>query len=118
MMRVILLSFLVILTLSCRTDYDIEEVASSQYLGEDHDHHGDAAALDDDTHNTESDEHEMSGTDFHEHAPGVRNHGTMWFFDQPWAASFIWGKMIRDTVILLVLSAVVLTLSGLRRKKR
>jgi hypothetical protein len=58
-----------------------------------------------------------SVADTHVHQPGVRNHGTEWFFDQPWAARFVWGKMIRDAVILLALAGVILVLSGLYRRR-
>lgn len=53
---------------------------------------------------------ESSG--LHVHGAGERNHGTGWFFNQPWAATFIWGKMVRDSIILLLLAAAVLFVSG------
>lgn len=126
----------VLLSMACKMDYDIEEVATPEYLGTDlhdehdecddaehpdheHEHEADSAAtvlLHD-----ESDDHdvlEITGSDRHVHDAGERNHGTGWFFNQPWAATFIWGKMLRDIVILLVLSAAVLFVSGHRRKRR
>ena len=133
-----LISALLVLP-ACRTDYDIQEVASPQHLGTDHnddcdecdhenaehsesDHeHHDADTAEPDSLQEESDEHNasvISGSDRHVHDAGQRNHGTGWFFNQPWAASFIWGKMIRDSVILLVLSAAVVIVSGYLRKRR
>jgi len=123
---------------ACRTDYDIQEVATPQYLGTDHnddcddcehedaehaptDHQHDADTAETDLPQEESDEDNVSvisGSDRHVHDAGQRNHGTGWFFNQPWAASFIWGKMVRDSVILLVLSAAILVVSGYLRKRR
>lgn len=115
-----------------RIDYDIEEIASEEYLrGTDTDgsapgegeadaslyrmydqtflcvsgETGDGADIEDDGH-------------LHEHGTGQRNHGTEWFFNQPWAATFIWPKMIRDTVILILLAAAVLTVSSLLGRRR
>ena len=56
--------------------------------------------------------------DVHLHGEGVRNHGTEWFFNQPWAASFVWGKMLRDSVILILLAAGLLLLPRIRGKRR
>ncbi len=123
---------------ACRTDYDIEEVATPQHLGTDHnddcvecededaehvhtDHEHDADTSEPDLLRDESDENNasvISGSDRHVHDAGQRNHGTGWFFNQPWAASFIWGKMVRDSVILLILSAVMLFVPGYLRKRR
>ena len=123
---------------ACRTDYDIQEVANPQHLGTDHindcdecededaehvhtDHEHDADIGEPDLLRDESDEHNasvISGSDRHVHDAGQRNHGTGWFFNQPWAASFIWGKMIRDSVILLILSAAILVVSGYLKKRR
>ncbi len=111
---VVFISFLV-LSLACKTDYDISEVASPEFLGAVHEE-----AAQDSTH-VESQKHDPSQiteTERHVHDPGVRNHGTTWFFNQPWAASFIWGKMIRDSIILLILAGVILFASGHRRKHR
>ena len=111
---------------ACKTDYDIEEVAPSEHLGtghhddcDEHEHETDTA--DPGSVHEESDEYdalEISGSNRHVHEEGLRNHGTGWFFNQPWAASFIWGKMVRDIVILLVLSAAILFVSGYRRKRK
>ncbi|MFO8183681.1 MAG: hypothetical protein R6U39_05855 [Candidatus Aegiribacteria sp.] len=114
----VLLLFLLV-TAGCRTDYDIEEVASSEHLGEEHMH-------DEHDHMHEEhqqDEHEdedagLTGSDRHVHEAGVRNHGTEWFFNQPWAASFIWGKMLRDSLVLLALAAAIAFLSGRRSRQR
>ncbi len=126
----------VLLSITCKADYDIEEVTPSGHIGTDsHDEHEECEVCDDAEHHDheheadsaatvllheESDEHdalEMAGSDRHVHDAGERNHGTGWFFNQPWAATFIWGKMVRDIVILLVLSAAVLFMSGHRRKR-
>ena len=129
---------IVLFSMACRTDYDIEDAATPEYLGTDHDDECDECENEDAEHthtehehetdtadpgsiHEESDEHdalETSGSDRHVHEEGVRNHGTGWFFNQPWAASFIWGKMVRDIVILLSLSAAVLLVSGYRRKRQ
>jgi hypothetical protein len=47
----------------------------------------------------------------HQHDAGARNHGTEWFFNQPWAASFIWPKMLRDSVLLAALAAAIYLVS-------
>jgi hypothetical protein len=133
----------VCMSLGCRgVDYDIAEVASTDYLGLDEEH--------DQEHPPEGDHQETASTNPHPfydssylcvnpnppgeelmeevessgvclHDAGERNHGTGWFFNQPWAATFIWSKIVRDTVILLVLAAVVFlvsdrTLSQRRRR--
>ena len=120
----IIVSFM-LLSLSCKADYDIAEVASQEYLGDTH-HHDEThdtehEAVEQDSLHQESHEQDtlgITGTDRHVHGSGQRNHGTAWFFNQPWAASFIWGKMVRDSVILLILAAVILFVSGYRRKHR
>ena len=138
-LTLIILLALISLT-GCKADYDIEEVAPPEHLGEIHehdhvhteteDHHGRVHEDDDEecsicteTHDQEHvHEHEdaaISASDRHVHEAGERNHGTEWFFNQPWAARFIWSKMIRDTVILAVLAAIILLASRFRlRKKR
>ena len=113
---VILVSFL-ILSFACKADYDIAEVASPEFLGivhEEAEAEQDSAPAESQTH----DPSQIADTERHVHAPGVRNHGTSWFFNQPWAASFIWGKMVRDSIILLILAGVILFASGYRRKHR
>jgi hypothetical protein len=115
----------VILLSACRTDYDIEEVASQEFLGHDHAHEdsceicGEEGATEGEHDHRESEDvHDPAESERHVHEAGVRNHGTEWFFNQPWAASFIWGKMVRDSVILVILAAAVTILSGCRRKNR
>lgn len=106
-----------LLSLTCKVDYDIQEVAPSEHLGTDHEH--EAETVESGSVHEESNEldvSDISGSSRHVHDAGVRNHGTGWFFNQPWAASFIWGKMVRDIVILLALSAIILFVSGYRRK--
>ena len=106
----------------CRIDYDIEEVATPEYLGETHEHDHDHVHTETEDHHEHVHEHDdaaISGSERHVHEAGVRNHGTEWFFNQPWAARFIWSKMIRDAVILALLAAVILLASRYRlRKKR
>ena len=127
-MRTVLLIASLFLVLSCRTDYDVAEVAPSEHTGEEHHHGPGETCLEHGVPMTEEHETEhrgddansgsLSGSERHLHSPGERNHGTEWFFNQPWAASFIWGKMVRDSVILVVLAAAVLIVSGLRRRQR
>lgn len=125
-LTVVILTAAVLLSLACKADYDIEEIAPPEHLGTNHhhehdesDHEHEAETDDPGSVHEESHEHDVSeiaGSSRHVHAAGQRNHGTGWFFNQPWAAGFIWGKMLRDAVILLVLSAVILLASGYRRK--
>jgi hypothetical protein len=51
------------------------------------------------------------------HAPGQRNASTAWFFNQPWAARVYWGKMLRDTIVLLVLTGIILFVTRVKREK-
>jgi len=118
----------------CVQDYDIEEAASDEYMGRHaeeghfhehgeecdhpHDHdleeHGTGAhSADERTEELETHEGHM-----HVHGAGERNHGTEWFFNQPWAARFVWGKIVRDSVILLLLAAAVYFIFALRRRGR
>lgn len=107
-LKLIILLTLISLT-GCRIDYDVEEVATPEHLGETHEH----------DHVHEHDSTAVSGSNRHVHEAGARNHGTEWFFNQPWGARFIWSKMIRDTVILVILAALILLASRYRlRKKR
>lgn len=126
-LAVIVLTSIILLSLACKMDYDIEEVARQEHMGaahnhetDDHDHEHEAEAAEHDSEHEESHEHDttsgLTGSHRHVHDAGERNHGTGWFFNQPWAASFIWGKMVRDAVILLVLAAVIIFVSGYRRK--
>ena len=105
---ILIIVFTLISLTGCRIDYDIEEVASTEYLGETHEHE----------HVHEHDSTAISGTDRHVHEAGARNHGTEWFFNQPWAASFIWSKMIRDSAILFILTAIILLASRYRLRKK
>ncbi len=135
---VILVTAVVLLSLTCKADYDITEVASPEHLETDHPHEHDEYELEDAEHGESDHEHEaesvetgsvhdeslehdvsdISGSDRHVHGAGERNHGTGWFFNQPWAASFIWGKMVRDSVILIILAAAIFITSGYRRKRK
>lgn len=118
-LKLIILLTLISLT-GCRIDYDIEEVATPEYLGETHEHDHVHAETDDyHEHVHEHDSTTISASSRHVHEAGARNHGTEWFFNQPWSAKFIWGKMIRDSVILVILAVAILLASRWRlRKKR
>jgi len=126
----------VLLSMACKVDYDIEEVAAAgeHMVTDNHDecehedaehaesdHAHDTDTPESDSEHVESSEHDASAiglSDRHVHGSGERNHGTGWFFNQPWAASFIWGKMIRDIVILFLLSAAIVFASVYRRKRK
>lgn len=129
------------ITIGCSApDYDISEVATPEYLGleekpdNEYSDEGDPAAgftnpypwydssfLCVDSHQSEDLMEDGGSPEICLHDAGERNHGTGWFFNQPWAATFIWSKILRDAVILLVLAVVVLlvsdrTLSHRRRR--
>ena len=53
----------------------------------------------------------------HNHAEGARNHGTEWFFNQPWAAPFIWPKLFRDALIFLGLAVALFIITARKGKK-
>jgi len=117
MKRISALLALLLLMCGCgeKADYDIAEVAPDEHLtGEHahHHHHGHA-------HAEGEDGRDISGAveNRHVHEAGVRNHGTQWFFNQPWAAPFIWDKILRDSAILLVLAAAVLLFSRLAGRR-
>jgi len=119
-----------------RIDYDVEEVADQGHLrGSDRiieqeppdtlsanpsGRYNATFLCVSDNSQTEAEGEESIPTEstLHEHDAGQRNHGTEWLFNQPWAASFIWPKMARDTVILIVLAAAVLTLSNILGRRR
>lgn len=134
MIRYVFVFTIVLLSVSgCRTDYDIADVAPAEFLesGENHEHLHEHA--DEDTSSTDHsaghtdgetgdehsiDEHVEASHAGHSHAPGTRNHGTQWFFNQPWAAPFIWGKLFRDSVIFLGLAVAVFFFSSRKRRKK
>jgi len=128
-----------------KVDYDIEEVLESESTTGDHD--GDVcpecSIVHEDEHehdhdedifpecdivHEDDDEHEdgiadpekvdLSTVELHQHDQGVENHGTEWFFNQPWHSSFIWGKMLLNSVILLVLGVIVLFASRYAARRR
>ncbi|GEM_PF-6535173 len=39
---------------------------------------------------------------------------TRWFFTQPWAAEWFWGKLLRDCFVLLALAGFVVLVSRRR----
>jgi hypothetical protein len=104
----------------CIEDYDIADVAPEEY--QDQEHHHDNG----DTSEECGEEPEETGEELqnaghsspsgHNHAAGVRNHGTQWFFNQPWAAPFIWSKLVRDGVIFLVLAGMIFFITGRKRR--
>lgn len=119
-----LLAFLLITFTACQTDFDIEEVAPSEYLEsgaeEHHNHSGEDSCIDCDSvevGHTSLEGHVEESHAGHDHSAGSRNHGTQWFFNQPWAASFVWGKLLRDAVIFLLLAIAVFLFSGKWKKK-
>jgi len=139
---ILLLSFLFCAGCLENIDYDVEEVADEEHLSgsiltvdqepADTDPGSDNSLLNssgryDETFlcvsgetpvEADGEESIESESTLHEHDVGQRNHGTEWLFNQPWAAPFIWPKMIRDTVILILLAAAVLTLSTVLGRKR
>lgn len=54
----------------------------------------------------------------HLHPAGEQNHGTEWFFDQPWADSEGWGAIARDSVILSAAASCVFLVSGRRSRRK
>jgi hypothetical protein len=104
----------------CRTDYDIQEVAPTVFIEssghDEHSHSAEEPAVNDEDE-ASVDEHMEESHAGHVHSAGDRNHGTQWFFNQPWAAPFIWGKLLRDALIFLVLAAALFVVTG-RRKNR
>lgn len=53
----------------------------------------------------------------HEHHQNEAGHvcsETRWFFTQPWAAKWFWGKLLRDGLLLLALAGAVTLLSRRR----
>ena len=109
-----ILLFILLVFTACRTDYDIAEVAPSEYLDEEHTE----CELSEESESEHSiDEQAEESHAGHDHAGGTRNHGTQWFFNQPWAAPFIWGKLFRDAAIFLALAVAIFFISGRKRKK-
>lgn len=110
----------------CQTDYDIADVASAEFLDSEehvsHDHendhdNSDGECVEESQEELSLDDHVEDSHAGHDHAQGTSNHGTQWFFNQPWAAPFIWKKLFRDGGIFLALAAAVFFISGRRRKK-
>lgn len=107
----LILVFAMVTSLSCQ-DYDISEVVEDSYLFS-----RDSIDAEPSLRNTRlfceleiSDsltESASANRGSPMHAPGQRNTSTAWFFNQPWAATFIWGKMVRDSLLLLGLAFVV-----------
>lgn len=123
MRRYPIVTVILLLLASCRTDYDIGEVAPVEFTGVSVEHADSCSECSEEEHVHHHEEamtgiEDVGAPERHVHEAGQRNHGTVWFFNQPWAASFIWGKMLRDSVILVVLAAVILLLSGRRRRHR
>ncbi|MCK5133935.1 MAG: hypothetical protein KAR40_17520 [Candidatus Sabulitectum sp.] len=104
----------------CRTDYDIADVAPEEHLeSEDHhDHDHDHEHENEHEHSIdeEMEEAHAEGPSGHVHGAGERNHGTQWFFNQPWAAPFIWGKLFRDALTFLFLAVGIFLVTRRRRK--
>lgn len=54
----------------------------------------------------------------HLHPTGEQNHGTEWFFNQPWADSEGWGTIARDSAILFAAASCVFLVSGRKGRLR
>lgn len=114
---------IILFTSGCVEDYDVSEVAPASHLDEEqHAGHEDSDTCEEceDGHSREGADVLQAGSESpsgHSHGAGVRNHGTQWFFNQPWAAPFIWGKLARDGLIFLVLAGIIITVTGWRRRK-
>jgi hypothetical protein len=130
MKYLVLLSVCFLFLAGCfdRLDYDIEEVAPAEFLSTEDEHDHETCTIDEHDHDhqeagqaapldstTLTETHDMG---VHLHDAGVRNHGTQWFFNQPWAASFVWDKMLRDSIILLVLAVSVFFIPRLWKKRK
>jgi hypothetical protein len=101
-------------------NYDIEEVAPAEFISGEEEPHDEETCTHpghDHDHGEEAEEivHDLG---LHQHGAGIRNHGTEWFFNQPWAATFVWGKMLRDSIILLILAVSLYLLPRLMRKRK
>lgn len=55
--------------------------------------------------------------DVHMHPAGEENHGTEWFFSQPWASRERWRYLARDSALLSGMACGILLISGARRRK-
>ncbi len=119
-MCTLFISLVLLAFVGCRTDYDIADIAPTEHLesAEHHGHDHDHEHVDGETGDEHSvDEHVEDSHAGHAHSSGNRNHGTQWFFNQPWAAPFIWGKLFRDALIFLGLAAGIFLITGRRRKR-
>jgi len=121
MRRVVVLLFPAVALLfftGCRADYDIEEVAPADFLESSvHEEHAHEEAAAEEADSSRVDEHVEESHAGHVHGAGARNHGTQWFFNQPWAAPFIWGKLVRDALIFLLVAVIVFVVTGRRKGK-
>ncbi|MCK5785575.1 MAG: hypothetical protein KAH54_03340 [Candidatus Sabulitectum sp.] len=122
--------FALLVLSACSTDYDVTEVAPAEHLVTDehagHDHAPGEPCYETDIESeqpltgeetTSIDEEREAAHAGHAHDEGDRNHGTQWFFNQPWAAPFIWGKLVRDSLVFLAL-AVGIFFATRKRSKR
>lgn len=75
------------------------------------------ACADDTLGDTSADSAAALGPDVHRHPAGERNHGTEWFFNQPWATPERWRFLARDSLVLAAAAGGVMLLSGIRRRK-
>jgi len=91
-------------------DHDEDIFPECDIVHEDDDEHEDGIA--------DPEKVDLSTVELHQHDQGVENHGTEWFFNQPWHSSFIWGKMLLNSVILLVLGVIVLFASRYAARRR
>lgn len=92
-MKFLLLLIAPVLLCGCALNYDPIETAPLEAFGVECDHDHD---------------------DDHAHAPGEICSDTWWFFTQPWAARWYWGKLLRDGIVLLALASLVTVVSRRR----
>lgn len=116
--RLAILTIAVLIALSCH-DYDISEVVGDSYVFARDSIVSSRLSSDADTGTVFQKSAGLStrsNSSSPMHAPGQRNMSTAWFFNQPWAARFIWGKILRDSIMLLVISFVIVFLSRPKEK--
>ncbi len=93
-MRLRALLLIPLLLLGCALNSDPAENAPGEVLGEechlDHEHH--------------------------QHQAGHICSETSWFFTQPWAARWFWGKLLRDGLVFLALAGGIFRLTAMRRR--
>lgn len=114
----LILVFAMVTSLSCQ-DYDISEVVEDSYLFSRDSIDAEPSLcntlLPSELEFSDSLTESAAKRGSPMHAPGQRNMSTAWFFNQPWAATFIWGKIVRDSLLLLVLAFVIIFITRPRK---